>query len=90
VLIRGKAAPILGRVCMDQMMVDVTHIPGVAPEDPVVLVGTQGQSRISVEEMADTAGSFNYEAVCAIGHRVPRYYYAQGKLVHQVNYLLDD
>ncbi len=72
VLIHGQKAPICGRVCMDQMMVDVTHIPDVKVEDVVTLIGSDGEERISVEEMAELAGSFNYEFVCDIGQRVPR------------------
>lgn len=74
VLIGGEYAPIIGRVCMDQFMVDVTHIPNVKQGDEVVLVGPQGDKRISVEEVADMAGSFNYEFVCGINKRVPRIY----------------
>ncbi len=74
VLIGGEYAPIIGRVCMDQFMVDVTNIPGVSQGDEVVLVGAQGDKRISVEEVADLAGSFNYEFVCGINKRVPRIY----------------
>lgn len=72
VLIRGQKAPIVGRVCMDQMMVDITDIPQVEIEDLVTLIGADGQERISVEEMADLAGSFNYEFVCNISKRVKR------------------
>ena len=85
VMIRGKKAPILGRVCMDQMMVDVTRIPGVQPGDTVTLVGGE----ISVEEIAAKCHSFNYEFVCGISRRVPRYYYRHGRLRHTVHYLLD-
>lgn len=74
VLIGGEYAPIIGRVCMDQFMVDVTHIPNVKQGDEVVLVGSQCDKRISVEEVADMAGSFNYEFVCGINKRVPRIY----------------
>lgn len=74
VLIHGQKAPIVGRVCMDQMMVDITDIPDVEIEDIVTLIGTDGTERISVEELADLAGSFNYEFVCDIGQRVPRVY----------------
>lgn len=74
VLIRGQFAPILGRVCMDQMMVDVTDIPGVAVEDVVTLIGKDGDNRISVEEVADPAGRFNYEMLCSISERVRRIY----------------
>ena len=74
VLIRGKRAPILGRICMDQMMVDVTDIPGVAIEDIVTLIGKDGDDEIPVEEVADPADSFNYEMVCRISPRVTRRY----------------
>ena len=89
VLIRGKKAPILGRICMDQMMVDVTGIPEAAPDDQVVLVGTSGDERISVEQIAAVADSFNYEFVCGISRRVPRVYLSGGEIVHSVSYLLD-
>ena len=89
VLIKGKRAPILGRVCMDQMMVDVTDIPGVTEEDMAVLVGKSGQEEITVEDISRQAGSFNYEFLCGVAHRVPRLYYRNGKLVEKRNYLLD-
>ncbi len=74
VLIHGQKAPIVGRVCMDQMMVDISGIPDVEIEDVVTLIGTDGEERISVEDMADLSGSFNYEFVCDISKRVPRNY----------------
>ena len=74
VLIHGKKAPIVGRVCMDQMMVDITDIPDVKLEDIVTLIGKDGDNFISVEDMANLAGSFNYEFVCDVGKRVPRVY----------------
>ena len=89
VLIRGKRAPILGRVCMDQMMVDVTDIPGVCVNDPVVLIGRDGEETITMEMIAGQAGSFNYEFVCGISRRVPRVYMQNGKVVTEVHYLLD-
>ena len=90
VLIRGKKAPILGRICMDQMMVDVTDIPGAALNDRVVLVGTDGDEAITMEQISAAADSFNYEFVCGISRRVPRIYVRGGKTVHSVHYLLDD
>ena len=89
VLIRGKKAPILGRVCMDHMMVDVTDIPDVTPRDQVVLVGRSGDEEITMEQIAAAADSFNYEFVCGISRRVPRIYSRGGKTVHSVHYLLD-
>ena len=90
VLINGRKAPILGRICMDQLMVDVTDIPDVKPDDQVVLLGKQGDAQITAEALAEAAGSFNYETVCAISRRVSRYYYQSGHLTHQINYLLGD
>ena len=89
VLIRGKKAPILGRICMDQMMVDVTEIPDAALNDTVVLVGRSGELNISVEEIAAQGDSFNYEFVCGISRRVPRVYLLDGQVFHSVLYLLD-
>ena len=89
VLIRGQRAPILGRICMDQMMVDVTGIEDVALEDTVTLIGKDGCEEITVEAIAEAAGSFNYEFICGISRRVPRMYLRNGKEVHRVHYLLD-
>lgn len=74
VLIHGKKAPILGRVCMDQMMVDITDIPGVREYEEVVLLGEQGGEQITAEELGELSGRFNYELVCDISERVPRVY----------------
>ena len=74
VLIHGQYAPVLGRVCMDQFMVDVSGIPDVKVEDIVTLVGRDGENRISIEEVADPAARFNYEMACGISSRVPRIY----------------
>ncbi|MCF0146673.1 MAG: alanine racemase [Eubacterium sp.] len=74
VLIRGKSAPIIGRVCMDQIMVDASGIPDVRVEDTVTLIGHDGSEHISIEEVADPAGRFNYEMACTITSRVPRVY----------------
>ena len=87
VLIRGEYAPILGRVCMDQFMVDVTHIPDAEVGDAVVLFGRDGERSISVEEVAAPAVSFNYELICNVAHRVPRIYVENGDAIGEVNYL---
>lgn len=89
VLIRGKSAPILGRVCMDQLMVDVTDIPGAAEDDEVTLIGRDGQERITVEELADLSGGFHYEIICDIGKRVPRVYLRGGAVVGTKDYFDD-
>ena len=88
VLIRGHKAPILGRVCMDQLIVDVTDIPNVTQQDIVTLLGQNGDLTITASEMGQAAGSFNYEVICAITRRVPRVYLQDGKIVHIENYLL--
>lgn len=89
VLIRGKRAKILGRVCMDQMMVDVTDIEGVTEEDVVTLIGRDGDEKITIEDLADWSGMLNYELACVIGKRVPRMYYKGGKLVFTKDYFDD-
>ena len=72
VLIHGKRARVLGRICMDQMMADVTEIPDVRPEDPVVLMGRQGEERITAEDIARWCGTISYEVLLSCGARVPR------------------
>lgn len=82
VLLHGQSAPILGRICMDQFMVDVTDISDVKEGDIVTLVGKDGEEYISVEEVSAASGSsFNYEFVCDVGKRIPRVYYLDGKKV---------
>jgi len=80
VLIHGKSAPIIGRICMDQFMVDVTEIENVEQGDIVTIIGRDGDALISVEEAADMANSFNYEFICNIGKRVPRIYYKNNQI----------
>ena len=89
VLIHGKKAPILGRVCMDQIMVDVTQIPDVKLDDKVILIGTSGGETITAEDMAAATGTINYEIVCGLSRRIPRAYYRGGKKVSEIHYLLD-
>jgi alanine racemase len=74
VLVRGNRAPIAGRVCMDQTMVDVTDIPEAQADDEVVLIGRQGEEEISAEQVGDKTGTNNYEVVTTISARVPRLY----------------
>lgn len=81
VLICGMKAPILGRVCMDQFMVDVSHIPDVSVGDPVTLIGSDGDECITVEELGELSGRFNYELVCDLGNRVPRVFVKNGETV---------
>lgn len=81
VLIHGQSAPIIGRVCMDQFMVDVTDIENVLEGDIVTLFGKDGEEEISIEEIAGMSHSFHYEFVCDVGKRVPRVFYRNGKVV---------
>ncbi|MBO5494086.1 MAG: alanine racemase [Eubacterium sp.] len=87
VLVNGKSARILGRVCMDQLMIDITGIDGVSVEDEVTLVGRDGGAFLPVEEVAALAGTINYELVCSLSRRVPKAYYRHGELVKFVEYL---
>ena len=86
VLIHGKKAPILGRVCMDQFMVDISGIPGAMGGDKVTLLGADGQERITAEELGELSGRFNYEFVCTLGKRIPRVYRRNGEITEVKDY----
>lgn len=88
VLVKGQQAPILGRVCMDQMMVDVTGMDAEAG-DVVTLIGRDGDLEIRVEELAAVSGGFHYEIVCNLGKRIPRIYLQHGKPVGCKDYFSD-
>lgn len=81
VLIRGRRAPIVGRVCMDQFMVDVTDLPQAQEGDAVTLIGTDGGDCITMEELGEKSGRFNYEFACDLGKRIPRVFIRGGKPV---------
>ena len=85
VLIRGKRASILGRICMDQFMVDVSAIPGVTEGDEVTLIGADGREEITMEELGALSGRFNYELACDLGKRIPRVYLKDGEIVCTVD-----
>lgn len=78
VVIGGRRAPVIGRVCMDQFMIDVTDVPGVGPGDEVVLLGRQGDAAVSADDLARLEGTINYEVVCDFTARVPRVYIGEG------------
>ena len=86
VLIHGKRAPIVGRICMDQFMVDVTDIDDVNFGDDVTLIGKDGNETITVEELSKLSGRFNYEFICDLGKRIPRVYVRDGKITEQIDY----
>ena len=80
-LVRGQRAPIVGRVCMDMCMVDLSDIPDVAVDDEVVIIGRQGEEEISADEVAELCGTISYEILCGISARVSRLYLRQGRIV---------
>jgi alanine racemase len=86
VLVKGSYAPIVGRVCMDQFMIDVTGIDDVNIGDDVVLIGCQCDNTITAEEIANCIGTINYEVVCMIGKRIPRVYIKNNSLLKTVSY----
>ena len=87
VIINGQYAPIVGRVCMDQFMVDVTDVDGAELDSTVTLVGKDGDAELSMEEVSNSAYSFNYELPCRVARRVPRTYYKDGEFVKATNYM---
>ncbi|KPK22127.1 MAG: alanine racemase [Dehalococcoidia bacterium SM23_28_1] len=89
VLVRGRRAPIVGRVCMDMCMVDVSGIPDVAVDDEVVIIGRQGEDEISAEEVAELCGTISYEILCGITTRMPRLYLRQGRIVSKQTLVLE-
>lgn len=89
VLISGRRAPILGRVCMDQLMVDVTQIPEVQEGDKVILIGTDQSETITVEELAKTGSGFHYEILCNISKRIPRVYIKNKQIIGTIDYFSD-
>ena len=83
VLVGGVRCPITGRVCMDQMMIDVTNAPGAEIGAVVTLIGTDGNETITADDVAGLCGTIGYEIVCGISKRVPRMFLEDGKLVHE-------
>ena len=87
-LVNGHFAPVVGRVCMDQIMLDVTGIPDVKMGDEVVVFGRQGDQVLPIEELAEILGTINYELTCVVTKRVPRVYIQDGKVIGVVNHIL--
>lgn len=86
VIIRGVRCPILGRVCMDQFMVDISALPDVKEGENVTLIGVDGDEQITVEQLCDLYGGFRYEMICDIGKRVPKEYYLGGEQIYSKDY----
>jgi len=89
VLLHGKRAPIIGRICMDQFMVDVSDIPETKEGDLATLIGRDGAQELTLEELGDLSGRFNYEFACDLGKRIPRIYLKGGKVVATRDYFHD-
>lgn len=87
VIVNGEYAPVVGRVCMDQFMIDVTGIPNVRQGDTVIIMGHDGDKCVSAEEMANVMDTINYEVVCTIGKRVPREYFKNNTMLKTVHYV---
>lgn len=88
-LVNGQFAPVVGSICMDQCMIDITDIEGdVSVGDEVVILGKQGDNEITADEIARTIGTIPYEIVCIIGKRIPRVYFKGHKIVNVLNYLI--
>jgi len=89
VLVNGQQVPIVGKICMDQCMIDVTDVQGeVNVGDEAVLFGSQNGSEIRIEDLAAKVGTINYEIACIIGKRIPRAYWKDGQLYNVLNYLI--
>lgn len=89
VLVNGQSVPIVGKICMDQCMIDVTEVQGdVNVGDEAVLFGSQNENEIKIEDLAEKIGTINYEIACIIGKRIPRVYWKDGKLYNVLNYLI--
>lgn len=89
VLVRGVRCPILGRVCMDQLMIDVSNVDGVKEYDHVTLIGKDGSESITMEELGDISGRFNYEMSCDLGKRIPRVFTRDNRITYTKDYYQD-
>jgi len=87
-IVHGKYAPVVGRVCMDQLMIDVTDIPEAKMGDEVIVVGTDGDKHFTFDDMAEILGTINYELPCVLTKRVPRVYKENGEIVGIVDHVL--
>jgi alanine racemase len=87
VIINGKFAPVVGRICMDQCMIDVTDIENVKVGDEVILLGEQGNLKFNADDIAEIMGTINYEILCMLKYRIPRVYIKNGEVFNVRNYL---
>lgn len=89
-LLHGKRAPIIGNICMDQLMLDVSDIPNAAAGDTVTVVGQDGNETLTFSDLASLCGTINYELMCLIGKRVPRVYRSNGETCSVLDYLSEE
>ena len=89
-LVNGRRAPVTGRVCMDQCMLDVSDMTDVREGMVVTVFGRDGGASLPVEEFAALSGTINYESICLIGKRVPRIFQSGGRTVGQLNYIVPE
>ncbi|MPM88606.1 Alanine racemase 1 [bioreactor metagenome] len=87
VIINGKLVPVVGRICMDQCMVDLTNVPDVNLGDEVILMGEDSESKMTADELASILGTINYEVLCMISRRVPRVYVKDKKVIKIRSYV---
>ena len=87
VIINGKLVPVVGRICMDQCMIDVTDAGEVKVGDEVIILGSDGVLKFNADDMAEAMGTINYEILCMIKQRIPRVYKENGKIVNVRNYI---
>ncbi len=87
VIVGGKIVPVLGRICMDQCMIDVTSVNNISVNDEVTVFGKQGDSNIPVESVAEFSNTINYEILCSVGKRIPRVYLQEGNVTKVLNFL---
>ena len=88
VIVCGQLANVVGNICMDQCMIDVTHIDNINIGDEVIIFGSDGNNTITVDSVAHLLGTINYEIVCSVSRRVPRAYIHDNKIIAEINYLL--
>ena len=87
VIVNGKVVPVLGRICMDQCMIDVTSVNNISVGDEVVVFGSQGDCFIPVESIAKLSDTINYEVLCSVGKRIPRIYLENDNVTKVLNFL---
>ena len=87
VLVKGKFANVVGRICMDQCMIDITDIPGVQVGDEVILLGEDNGIKYNADDLAEELNTINYEILCLLKERIPRVYIKDGEIIKVRNYI---